>query len=328
MPAIAPDQLDCAVYLYRTEAEAEAGIGGGCGFLVGLPGNGAVPWHTYVVTNKHVVEDAKSRVLRINTTDGKFTPIPTRIDDWTRAATDDVAVYPIELEKRFKVEFIKAESFLPKAQHIQPKNKFDGVFDLSVGDVAVMIGRMVTHEGKQRNRPIARFGNIAMFPDENDPIQLTNNRTQVGFLIDCRSLPGASGSAVLAYLEASRPGGLTLTTTGRGWLLGIDCAHLPRWAKVYEPNPEKPSERIETQYMVEMNSGVAVVVPAWRIMALLNDENLMKERKAREQMETERDASEREAVQDAVPETEDFTKEDFLDALKRVSRKQSEPEKS
>ncbi len=38
--------------------------------------------------------------------------------------------------------------------------------DIGIGDDTVMVGRFVSHEGKQRNSPSVRFGNIAMMNGE------------------------------------------------------------------------------------------------------------------------------------------------------------------
>ena len=60
-----------------------------------------------------------------------------------------------------------------------------------------MVGRFVSHEGKQQNSPAVRFGNIAMMQKE----KIIDERgvAQESFLVEIRSLPGYSGSAVLIY---------------------------------------------------------------------------------------------------------------------------------
>ncbi len=151
-----------------------------------------------------------------------------------------------------------------------------GAFDFGPGDEAALIGRLITHDGRQQNKPVVRFGNIAMLPDPAEPIDLGGGRTQLGFLVECRSLSGFSGSPVLAYLSPQRPSGMTLIGTGgRPVLLGIDCAHLPFWSPVCERQDRGTAIR---DMWVETNSGIAVVVPAWRLAALLNEPHLVRDR--------------------------------------------------
>jgi len=60
-----------------------------------------------------------------------------------------------------------------------------------------MVGRFIGHDGHQRNTPAVRFGNIAMMPDEK--IKAADGTEQEGFLVELRSVPGCSGSAVYIY---------------------------------------------------------------------------------------------------------------------------------
>ena len=91
MPGFDLNLLNCAVYLYPSKEDAEDGKNaGGSGFLVSIPAR-VEPWvHLYVVTNKHVVEDGRSTVLRLNTRDGQFTTQVTQIDQWERSGDDDL----------------------------------------------------------------------------------------------------------------------------------------------------------------------------------------------------------------------------------------------
>jgi hypothetical protein len=37
------------------------------------------------------------------------------------------------------------------------------------GDEVLLPGRFISHDGRQRNKPILRFGNISMLPDASIP---------------------------------------------------------------------------------------------------------------------------------------------------------------
>lgn len=262
--------LNCAVYVYPSVNAARDGVSvGGSGFIVGIPAPVADWWHLYVVTNKHVV-DRGNHVLRINTKDGAFDTIESEPGAWTVSLDDDVAVLPFDCGQHLEFDFIPVSLFLPEAP--DQSNK---MFSFEVGDDAVLIGRLVTHEGRQKNKPIARFGSISMLPDPEEPITISGDRTQVAFLVDCRSLSGASGSAVLGYRLPHRDGWMMLGQGGPV-LLGIDCAHMPFWTPVCNA---KDRSSAQEDAWVESNSGIAVVVPAWRILALLNTDQLERQRR-------------------------------------------------
>src|SRR5579863_1360819 len=67
--------LDCVVYLYGSEADAEDGLRtGGSGFLVGVRADDLKVALIYAVTNRHVVEPG-NLVIRLRTKDGKHSII-------------------------------------------------------------------------------------------------------------------------------------------------------------------------------------------------------------------------------------------------------------
>ena len=81
------------------------------------------------------------------------------------------------------------------------------------------------------------------------------------------------------------------------WLLGVDWGHLP----LYQPMFEKIGnayEKSETHYY-DINTGIACVVPAWRILDILNIDAL----KAQRQQDDEEIA--RRKMESSVPDTND-----------------------
>lgn len=138
------------------------------------------------------------------------------------------------------------------------------------------------HDGRQRNTPTARFGNVAM--SEPEPIVNQESRiSQESFLVELRSLPGYSGSPVFAYYaapmirldkpyeEGGKPiPGFDTQGISNVWLLGIDWCHLYSEEPVREPDGTEVSER----YFVKQNAGMAGVVPAWKLLELLYGKEL------------------------------------------------------
>ena len=281
MPRIDDDLLDCTVYLYASKAEAEAGENsGGSGFLVSYASSRGISagGFMYVVTNRHVIRSRYSTV-RLNTADGKIDAIEYQPSEWTCSETDDLAVKVLHgnmsgTDYRFRV--VSQKMLLTKDQVAR--------FNIGVGDEVAMIGRFINIEGKQRNTPTGRFGHIAQMPFE--PIDSEDQGAsyqQESFLADIKSIGGYSGSPVFWDMMAgpsvqvdtrvtiARANG----DTNRIFLLGVDWAHIRDWDCVYGID-RKP---VPTGHQIEVNTGIAAIVPAWKLRDLLdNHPKLKKER--------------------------------------------------
>ena len=173
MPTIPAPLLDSSVYVYASRDAAEAGErAGGSGFLVAVP----LPEHRaatfYAVTNSHVVA-AGFTTIRLNAIDGGHEAIELRDEDWIRHPEgDDVSIAEIELSAQLRYSAVPIDQFI---------DGFDTTY-FNVGQEVVMVGRYVTHEGRQRNLPTARFGHIAQLPYER--IRTTQGIEQDAFLVD------------------------------------------------------------------------------------------------------------------------------------------------
>lgn len=263
---IDPKYLQATIYLYPSVSAARDGISvGGSGFILGVMSHDASLIYRYAVTNKHVI-DGGCRVIRTNTPAGDVRIAETAPEAWTFAVDDDLAVATFDGPAAGCI--VMDEVFLDEDCQI------DG-WPIFPGDEVFLYGRLVTHDGQQRNRPVVRFGNVSMLPDPDSPVKI-GNLEQIAFLVECRSLSGFSGSPAFVHLAQPR------LTEQRGWIpgglrfLGVDCAHLPFWSQARQA-PRSDAPRIP-EIFVETNSGIAVVIPAWRLKALINEENLAKDR--------------------------------------------------
>jgi hypothetical protein len=142
---------------------------------------------------------------------------------------------------------------------------------IGVADEVFMVGRLVTREGTQQNNPVVRLGHISMV---RDTIRRDDGERQGSFLIECRSLSGFSGSPVfvqpnpdavahfgrLQIVPAVSPAAFEGIR-----LLGIDWCHIPLWKDVYQMD-----RTTKMALQVEQNTGIAGIVPAWRLAQLLN----------------------------------------------------------
>ena len=334
VPRIKDQFIDLAVYIYFSVDDAEDGSAyGGSGFMVDVPFETNNDLHyLYVVTNRHVIEHSDP-VIRLNRKDGTVTCVPTKEEQWiVHPDGDDVAIFHIDTEwenwQKLQIATMPIYRFVSRQLVIEE--------DVGIGDDTVMVGRFVNHEGKQRNTPSVRFGNVAMMPKEK--IMSKNGFMQESFLVETRSLPGYSGSAVLLYspcamndMSERRFGkarnsvnlfsgktterDLIVDLAAKGpYLLGIDWCHLLRSS----PVTDNDGKALAYEWKVSENTGMAGVIPAWKIAEVLNSEAFMKDR----QKEAERIAKASSGIGlDSAEKSKTFTKEDFETVLKKASRK-------
>ncbi len=279
MPPIPSQYLDSVVYLYPSGAAAEAGDGaGGSGFLAGVPiGWEAGPMDThfavyslYVVTNAHVVEQGATHA-RLMSHDGASRIVAVPTDSWhLHPDGDDVAVFPLDVTNQ-EFACIPWNDFVSETNAVLP------------GDDIFFLGRYINVEGKQYNAPIARFGHVAMLATE----KITTPRgKQLSYLVEALSLSGYSGSPVMAFrlhIETHFGGGIGVSmgepvqgnsinvgNPGKPSLLGIDWGHFHDHQLVLD----SIGEPLAGRQFVKQNSGIAGVVPAWKLTELLQSEEL------------------------------------------------------
>jgi hypothetical protein len=337
MPRIEDAYLDTIIYLYPSEDAANRGEAiGGTGFLMMRPMDSDPNYGIiYAVTNAHVIEDANSPVIRLNTRNGNKKVLNLKPTDWFLHPTYDLAVALFrKIDKSiYKYKYIPTSQFLT--------HEIIKEHDIGPGDDVFMVGRFVSHEGRQRNLPLVRFGNISMMPYEK--IEDKYGRKQKVFLVEMRSLAGFSGSPVFVYLASNvirqsdiddeggfRKGGHHEMTMRRPWLLGVDCADLPFRERVYQVvNIAGTDEDLATDQVAYSNSGQMAVIPSWRLIEFLDqDERFVMQRKEadRQVAERKRNAPLRPNALKKKDEAEGITQGGFMEILQQVSRKTSETE--
>jgi hypothetical protein len=270
MPVIPPHDLNCAFYLYPDRAAAESGAKiGGSGFWVAVPSR-EIPefWWLYAVSNSHVVTRDGATVIRANSKDGGVKIIESEPTDWiTHPSGHDVAILQIASGEH-DIQSLDVISVLPGMFVTEQDWNIHGV---NVGDEVYLIGRFINHEGKARNTPSARFGNISMMPGEPIYIDATS-RPQESFVVELRSMCGYSGSPVFVHRNLAR--NFRPSAGAPDALLGV------HWGNISEPWPvEKKIVKQSARHalapderevdLVYANTGMNGVVPAWRLMELL-----------------------------------------------------------
>jgi hypothetical protein len=267
LPRIPDYLLDSVLYLYPSEAAAEDGVNlGGSGFLYG-ESLGYGKYLLFVVTNKHVVERG-NMIARLNTLDGETDIIAFDAATWyPHPDGDDLIVTPIGLNReRHKYHFIYGEGIT--------EGKIRS-WDIGPGDDVFFVGRFVNHEGKQRNLPSVRFGNISQMPWE--PVRQDDGFDQQCFLVEGRSIPGYSGCPVFIIIPPT-PEDLYTADRKQSFrqnprskkvpiyigpiFMGIDCFHILSRQKIMLDGSSRP---VNENWYVASNTGMMGVIPAWKL---------------------------------------------------------------
>ena len=318
MPRLSHDFLDSVLYLYRSAHEATEGMNiGGSGFLASVPAE-TIPNgnFVYAVTNRHVI--AVADYVRLNTQEGGTHIERLPRENWIRSKTDDLAIMAITVPHTvFAQRHVGSALIMSK--------EYAGKIKLGIGDDVFMVGRFINHEGKQKNAPLVRFGSIAQMPSEPLVYDLEGKRhEQESIIADIRSIGGYSGSPV--FLKEpnfiKRPDGGE--APDKHYLVGIDWGHIKMWSPVCGFD-EKPIGYTQ----VNINSGMAGVIPAWKLLDMLMEDNLVKHRKLEEEKYRSANATTPAATDLSVPpSTEENPKhrEDFTSLVTSAARKQKPDE--
>jgi hypothetical protein len=294
----------------------------GTGFFVRVPSKvDPLKSHLYLVTAKHVVEDlGKSEpYILVNGKDGKAKPLKQLGPKWWTHPSDgtaDVVIRQVAQQEGIEGWGAKTEDF------ISPDDVTQG--NVCVGD-EVFVAGYFSPISSDRNLPIVRHGNVAMLPDEQ--IQTDYGMANV-YLIEARSIGGISGSLVavrppLRY-GIDMPKGTTayFDAIGSFKLLGLMHGH---W-DIRESELNDPQVKHDRKHGVNM--GIAIVVPAIKILETVNQPGLAELRRLGDEDMAWKSKSipGRDSVRKSEPDSErtPFTKEDFEAALKKASRKSSD----
>jgi hypothetical protein len=277
MPRLTDDIEDCALYLYESHIDAKRGEkAGGSGFLYEIPFDESSLWgkgHRYAVSNWHVVKRAP--VIRLNSAaaDGQKI-IRKKASDWIRHPDEqtDIAVCPLADDLRADDRSLYTYKSISPGHMITPDRMLE--YNIGIGDDTFVVGRFVNHDGVQRNQPSVRFGAIAQMP--KDKIK-TETGWQEAFLVEAKSIAGYSGSPVFALISEVRSPKYKaeqgVEPTELFMFLGIDCSHIIERQPVYNANETKSGMYIES------NTGMAVVIAAWKLAQLLEESAPLKKKR-------------------------------------------------
>jgi hypothetical protein len=172
---------------------------------------------------------------------------------------------------------------------------------LTLGEDVFMIGLFTGNPGKQFNHVAVRFGNISQLAHQSHPVLQGNGALRASHIVDMHSRPGFSGSPVFVYRTPWND--LTaIDETGSFFpkldarhnafikLLGIHSGQFIERIDAKRIETIRPNEPIRDGDTLAVQSSMAIVVPSWTILELLNMQHFRDQRAAREKTQRKQNA--------------------------------------
>jgi hypothetical protein len=274
--------LKCVGFVGEVDHRTSSGVEGelhATGFFLSVPCQRLRASHVYFVTAKHVAERLREREIYflVNRMHGGTISIEATNKWWFHPTdpTADIALVQLDVNPLADIMSVEVQQLATPQILAQ--------MDIGIGDEVFATGLFSHVPAVTRNIPIVRHGNIAMMPGEQ--IQ-----TDLGFadvyLVEARSMGGLSGSPVFvrptvyAKLTSGLNRQVDFLGVGHGvTLLGLMHGH---W-DIRESELNKPSFSQDRKHGV--NLGIAIVVPAVKILETLNQQELVTLRKQQEETE-------------------------------------------
>jgi len=262
------------IFLFEEGAQVPIGTA----FIVGYPisdGSGAVV--PLVVTAKHVVGDREKVIGRFTATSGSEL-VHVVYDLAASRSEGDVWTHPdegIDLLV-FRTLHFEQTKYEPVPLEVIASKQIYSEEEITATDRIVFPCLLVNFMGTARNYPVVRDGSIALIPEEPVPLEYDvgarriRTKQQV-ILIDATSIGGASGSPVFLWPGPRLKGRSYALGGTRPWLLGIMHGFYPAL-------PRK-LVGIQTATLVPAfaeNSGIAIVFPSWRLLEILERDEVAK----------------------------------------------------
>jgi hypothetical protein len=305
-------------------------IYGGTAFFVRY-GNPLDQVWEYLVTAKHCVKmalrDYGTLYARFNRWDDSsgLMELP---NEWIFPDDEEVDIAILPREPQARGPQIIAESFIQAGimtggflnkERIEPSG-------VGIGDDIFMLGLFTLRHGRGKNIPILRSGAIAAMPEEPMFNEQTG-RPYEAFLIETRSIAGLSGSPVYVMLRGkaakaypSASGGVFAMEGPIDELIGVLLLGIIRghWDMKREDSGVDFAGDLDST----INTGIAIVTPAWEILNLIeNNPKLKANREKDKEARLKRSAPTLDSGFQGQARAEGFTQADFEAALRKVGRK-------
>ena len=227
------------------------------GFKIGRQNQeGRELYGTFLVTNKHVVENGDDLTAKFNRGEASArVALPAKResgdDFWTLHSRYDIAV------ARVNLDFLRQEgaepTFVPDEQMLTSEEMQDK--GVATGDDVFVLGFPLGMAGSRRNYGIARAGIIARFDEEI----LEDDRS---FLIDSSVFPGNSGGPVVLRPSMTSIKGTPIVS--EAFMIGVIASYVPYTDVAVSEQTHQP------RIIFQENSGLAMVVPFEAVRELVD----------------------------------------------------------
>ena len=281
-----PDPINKCVAFLGIQQGDSVSYGGTCFFTIKYSQEISGMCQCYLVTAKHCVDNIKTKsfAVRVNFKDGTCGEIiGSGHERWFLHPTDnsvDVAVMPFRITDYPNLDQIA----IPVSMFFNEDAEQKGYIEQ--GDEVFITGLFTNFFGNQKNIPIVRIGNMAMMPDEK--VSLAEFGHAEVYIIEARSRGGLSGSPVffrrpviikgMPVFEAS--GKLKRPDNPRKIIeelqknpfvfLGLIHGHY----LLKDNKISKDMQDNASQFIDKINTGISLVVPARKILEVINQPEL------------------------------------------------------
>jgi hypothetical protein len=247
--------------------------GAGTGFWLSYDG-----W-SHLVTCRHVAKslDAMPFDIRCNNRSGEVAYAEVEKLDWFFHPDKnvDVAAVPLGLGTKADWLVIATDLILSK-EDIDKRH-------IGIGDMTYVVGLFRLLQGTKRNLPVVHTGNIALMPGD-DPLPVWSDSEDrpyevEGYLVEANSIDGLSGSPVFVRNTYHLDGAdKKVFVCGDPLLLGM-------WQSAWggEPSKELAENYGDRGEKLTVPVGLGIVVPADKIVEVLEMPEMKKERQKRKE---------------------------------------------
>jgi hypothetical protein len=270
---------DAQGHLLR-DAQTKEPIPNGTGFFITVKGDqDPKVLYGYLVTAKHILSNPQGgyyqRVyIRINKKEGDAEFIPLDLMQEGRSVvfinsdpTVDIAVVPaLPNADVFDFRTIPDDLLTTKGSFAE--------LHIGEGSDVFFVGLFVDYYGEHRNNPIARFGHVAMFPEDRipwrDDASKPSELVQL-YLLETQSYGGNSGSPVFFFLGSDRVPGSLVVGPPVIKLAGIMKGYFGQSSPLKFVQTPTAAIPLSTQ-----NVGIAAVTPSYLLHDILFSDELKK----------------------------------------------------
>ena len=281
----------------------------------------------YAVTTRHTVAD-EDLSIRFNVKGGGINDELISRHDWIPHGSTDLAILPInhlhtwEYDIEFVLSILMPEQRDYLVSTVISPDQTKYLHAYGAGDEVFSIGLFAGHKGEKVAQPAARFGHIALVPEEGEkisamipPLDKKKSIPIDAFLVEMAAWPGQSGSPVFIRPWTEEKRSKERPISELNFLVGM----------IQGAYGTKQDVKINGKDSIiePANMGLGIVVPSKDIRDLLMGDAMVKERK--KLAEKERQNAEVKPMPLSIPRKRDkereITRAGFEDALKRTSRK-------